>query len=95
MNIGGAIKKYRAMRSLSQGTLAQEMCITQSYLSQVEGGKKTPSLELLQKAAEVLDVSVEHIFLSAIAETPKGSTTAFPESITQLIRLLVRQMDEQ
>lgn len=55
-----AIKTLRKKKNLSQNELAQMASITQAYLSLLETGKKTnPSLEILQRIAEALDVGVK------------------------------------
>lgn len=53
------IKTLRKQKNMSQQTLAHVASITQAYLSLLETGKKTnPSLDILLRIAEALEVSV-------------------------------------
>jgi len=51
MTIGQKLKELRKQKSLKQGVVAKEMGISQTYLSQVEGGKRNPSTALLDRFA--------------------------------------------
>jgi transcriptional regulator with XRE-family HTH domain len=57
------VKNKRKELGLSQWKLAELVGITQPYLSQIENGLRTPSLELALKFSEVLNVTPK-IFLS-------------------------------
>lgn len=56
MNLGQTIKGLRKRRGKNQTQFAFECDITQTYLSQIESGKKEPSLPMLRKIANHLDV---------------------------------------
>ena len=58
MTPGMTIKLLRHAQELTQGDLARELDVTRPYLSQVERGRKTPSLAFLRRAAETLRVPV-------------------------------------
>jgi transcriptional regulator with XRE-family HTH domain len=66
MNIALGIKKLRKKYNISQKELAILIGVKQSYLSQIESGKKNVSLNIAKKICDVLeDVSVDYlIFLS-------------------------------
>ena len=53
-DIGHAIKTIRKHRKLTQCDLAKRVGVTQAYLSQIEYGKKKPSLDVLETIAEKL-----------------------------------------
>lgn len=56
------IRTIRKQKNLSQIKLAEMASITQAYLSGLETGKKTnPSLEILQRIAGALGVSVSSL----------------------------------
>lgn len=65
MNYGKAIKMLRASRGLQQRQLAEKLNVNGSYISLLEGGKRTPSLEVLQVLAEKLHVPIYLILLLA------------------------------
>lgn len=66
---GGRIKKARAASGLSQEQLAVEIGKVRPTIVQYEAGKITPPIEVIEKIAEVLDVSPAYLAFGAIAET--------------------------
>ena len=62
MDIGNAIKTIRESASLNQGDLANKLGIAQSYLSNIETGRKKPSLRLLEKIAKTVNVPLPILF---------------------------------
>lgn len=65
MKIGTVLKKIRNIYSIAAKDLASELTISPSYLSEIENNKKDPSLELLEKYAEIFDIKVSSILLMA------------------------------
>jgi DNA-binding XRE family transcriptional regulator len=55
------IAVWREKRGLTQAALAQAATISQSHLSEVERNQKGPSLEMLQRLATVLGVTVDDL----------------------------------
>jgi transcriptional regulator with XRE-family HTH domain len=85
VNIGRAIKILRASMNVRQNALAARTGTTSSYLSLVEAGKKTPSLDFVAKVAEALDVSVPELFVVAADPedlVPKEIRGAILDAIT-------------
>lgn len=58
------LQEFRKARNLSQSELAQALEISRQAVSGFESGKFTPSLEMAFKIAQLLEVTVEEIFLS-------------------------------
>lgn len=56
------IKKYRMMKGLSQTELAKELESDRSYINQIENGKVTPSLALLERIAAALGRNLKDFF---------------------------------
>lgn len=52
------IKKHRKQLGMSQNRLAKEVGITQPFMNEIENGKKSPSVEVLFKICEVLDIKI-------------------------------------
>ena len=52
---------YRKWRGLKQVELAARAGLQQAYVSELEAGKKTPSLDALQALAAALDLDVGHL----------------------------------
>ena len=62
MGISGKIREERLKRNLKQYQLANKANISNTYLSDIETGRTTPSLKTLKKIAKALDVDCS-IFL--------------------------------
>jgi transcriptional regulator with XRE-family HTH domain len=60
-----ALKLLRTSHDISQKELAQKLGISKSYLSEIESAKKTPSLALLERYGDVLQVPVSSILFLA------------------------------
>lgn len=58
------LRKYREMANLSQDQLASAVGVTQRYIGFIEAGDRTPSLKVAKKIADVLDSTVDDIFLT-------------------------------
>ncbi len=52
------LKKHRERKGLSQNQLAKQLGITQTFLSEIERGRKNPSLEQFFAICSVLDVKL-------------------------------------
>lgn len=73
--INQALKKIREFHNMKQYELANTIGISNSYLSEIESGKKSPSLELLKKYSEVFDIPVSSlIYFSEELEKPTTSS---------------------
>ena len=54
--LSNALKKIRLFHNMKQNELSQSLNISNSYLSEIENGKKSPSIELLQNYAVIFDI---------------------------------------
>ena len=69
MNYGKTIKDFRVDRMKQrQCVFAENVGITQTYLSQIENGKKKPSTELLERISNFIDVPLPIMFWNSITE---------------------------
>ena len=67
--MGFAIKTCREYRKMNQATLAKEIGLSRSYLCLIELNKREPNLQVLQKIAEALKISLPIlIFLASEKE---------------------------
>ncbi|MCX7110696.1 MAG: helix-turn-helix transcriptional regulator [Proteobacteria bacterium] len=62
-NLGEALRLVRSFHDLNQMELAQRLGISRSYLSELESGKKTPSLDLLDSYANAFEIPVSYLLL--------------------------------
>lgn len=60
--LGLRIKEIRQNRKISQEKLSEKLGVDPKYLSRIEVGKATPSLDLLVKVAGLLNVEVKALF---------------------------------
>ena len=60
-----ALRLVRVFHDINQATLADRLGISKSYLSELESGKKTPTLELLQKYAETFSMPLSSLLFFA------------------------------
>lgn len=69
------------LTSLTQETLAESIGITAQHLSYLETGKRSPSFEVIARAAETFNVSPADL----LADTPKtGSTSKHREVVAKI-----------
>lgn len=63
VRVGRSLKALRRERSLSQEALAAAAEVHQTYLSDLENGKRNPSIDILARLADALNVDVTELFL--------------------------------
>nr|WP_313952794.1 helix-turn-helix transcriptional regulator [Accumulibacter sp.] len=69
--IARALKLIRQYHRLSQTELAGKLFISTSYLSELEGGKKEASLDILQRYADCFKVPLSSLVV--FSETLQGA----------------------
>ena len=85
-----ALKLLRTYHQLTQVELAKRLDIGNSYLSEIENGLKTPSIDLLQKYSVVFKIPVSSIILFSekIEEPQKPSEKLRVAAADKILRLL-------
>ncbi|MCM1003855.1 MAG: helix-turn-helix transcriptional regulator [Candidatus Gastranaerophilales bacterium] len=58
------LRYYRKLKNLSQEKLGELTDISKDYLSEIERGKKTPSIKRLIIIADALDTEVYKFFIN-------------------------------
>ena len=61
--IGEALRLLRSYHDLSQSQLCAELGLSNSYVSELESGKKLPTLDVLSKYAEHFQIPVSSLLL--------------------------------
>jgi transcriptional regulator with XRE-family HTH domain len=70
ITLGSHLRSQRETAKLSIRELARQSGVPASYITEIEGGKKThPSAEVLQKLAKVLEIDTADLF-AFIGVTP-------------------------
>jgi transcriptional regulator with XRE-family HTH domain len=60
-SFGDNLKKIRSTKNISQGELAQLVNMHATHISRYERNITTPSVEILKKLAEALDVTIDEL----------------------------------
>jgi transcriptional regulator with XRE-family HTH domain len=88
MNIALAVKKWRKYNKIKQYILAKEIGVTQSYLSLIESGKKTPSIEVLEKVCEFFNKPMPVLLWFGLEEND------IPENKREIFKSIKPSFDE-
>lgn len=62
LRIGRRLSYWRDKRGLTLEKFAYENDISKGYLSELEAGKKLPSLKMLEKIADALEIDIKDLF---------------------------------
>lgn len=63
--IGEVLKRMRKIYGYKASEMSTLLGISSSYLSEIENGKKQPSLDLLKKYSEILGIKLSSLILLA------------------------------
>lgn len=72
--LGERIRSFRKRKGLSQEELAHRATFSTSFISDIERGIKSPTMESMYKITTALDISLEELFIKfqPIKKTPEG-----------------------
>ncbi len=59
--LGQNMKRIRAKKGMSQGDIARALEVDRGYISNIENGKKNPTIATIQKLANALGVSANEL----------------------------------
>lgn len=94
MDIGTAIKNKRKSLGLKQNDTAITIGITQTYLSQVEGNLKVPSIEVINKICDYFEIPISILLWNAITEDDiKADKREVFKQIQPLVNSLLVQLN--
>lgn len=86
--LGEALRLIRVFHDCKPGDLAKALDLSASYISEIENGKKTPSMETLNKYADYFETSVSAIMFFS-EELDKENERSFKASArSKLIKFL-------
>ena len=83
--LGKRIKTERQKRGLTQEGLAEAAGISNNFVSYIENGKKTASINTVKKIADVFEMPISKLF-SEIPLEKKATVDYTTEKIMYLIR---------
>ncbi|WP_165485511.1 helix-turn-helix domain-containing protein [Protofrankia symbiont of Coriaria ruscifolia] len=79
ITLGSYLRSQREIAELSIRELARLSGVPASYITEIEGGKKThPSAEILQKLATVLELDTADLFAFIGVIAPQGLPSVAP-----------------
>ena len=59
--LGQNMKRIRSKKGMSQGDIARALEVDRGYISNIENGKKNPTIATIQKLANSLGVSADEL----------------------------------
>ena len=59
--LGNNMKRIRTKKKMSQGDIARALEVDRGYISNIENGKKNPTLATVAKIANALGVSADEL----------------------------------
>ncbi|MCR4432401.1 MAG: helix-turn-helix domain-containing protein [Tepidanaerobacteraceae bacterium] len=98
MEIGKRIKQIRISKNMLSGELASKAGISNVYLSYIENGTKTPTIDTLKKICSAMGISLVEIFKEddnefnkeyhELLENAKGLSPKQLKILNQIIKLI-------
>jgi putative transcriptional regulator len=64
MEIKNNIRKYRLLKDMTQSELAEKANVTRQTIGLIEGGGYNPTINLCLKISQVLNVTLDDLFLN-------------------------------
>lgn len=88
---GRQLRQIRKLRQLTQEELGEKAGISYKYVGEMERGEANPSLDILVRLAQVLDISPEGFFVFARPNQPKKMDISSwtPNDIKTIRRALI------
>ncbi len=86
--LGAALRSLRVFHDLSQTEAADKLNVSKSFLSEIESGKKEPTLPLLSRYAEVFSVPLSSLLFFAEQMGTRSATALTSGIAPKVLRLL-------
>ena len=59
--LGENVRRIRLTKDMTQGDLCRKLEVDRAYISNIESGKKNPTLSTIERIAKALNVSIEEL----------------------------------
>jgi len=100
-----ALRLIRVFHDVKQNELADRFGISKSYVSEIESGKKTPTIEILSKYSDEFHIPLSSILffsenidstgnISALAQKARGAISDKVLNFLKFIESRTREKDE-
>jgi len=90
-----ALRLIRVFHDLSQTELAERLKLSKSYLSEIESGRKTPTIDVVEKYALEFKIPASSIFFFSekISDDARGERAqeAIAAKVLDFLRLVERK----
>lgn len=85
--INEALRLFRVFHDMKLYEMAERLEISSSYLSEIEKGKKEPSLKLLEKYSKIFNIPVSTIlsFSEELNRNQKGTKAKIAKNIIKFL----------
>lgn len=96
--INEALRLIRVFHDLKQAEAAEKLGLSQSYISELERGSKSPTLEVIEKYAAAFDLPASSIlyFSENLDESNRSKATHFVAGkILSLLQFLEQRSDRR
>ena len=92
--IGNKIKLLRTLRRVSQQLLAKQLGISQTHMSNIEGGRVSVNLRLLMRIANLFECRLDDIISGAFSTEGELAASAVPDECysAEEVRLLLKML---
>lgn len=82
--LGARIKELRKLSKMTQEKLAEQIGVDPKYVSFIEVGRSSPSLEAMEKIAQALDVEIKDMFEFSHQEAREVSIEQIDEMLSDV-----------
>lgn len=89
-SVGRTVKLFRIEKGFSQGDIEKRTGLLRSYLSRVENGHTTPSLNTLRRLADALEVDLAVLVGKPGGEVAKGASFLGDKRLSRFWNLMRR-----
>lgn len=89
VSLGKVLKLLKVARGLSTKELSEKMDVSSTYISEIETGAKKPSLEMLSKYAEALEVRKSTILY--FDEEMSGKKFKYSQILYEILKKIVEE----
>lgn len=93
MNLAVAVTQIRKQKGMTQSELAEKMGVNHNYISMVEVGKRTPSMDFLDRLSYATKTPIQIIFWNAMSEDDiKGSKKEIYKVLKPVLDSIINEL---
>jgi len=89
---GDTLKRTRLIYGYNAKEMSERLSISNSYLSEIENGKKKPSLDILERYASIYEIKLSSLILLSEEVESSNNNTKGNEFTKKILNLLITKM---